>query len=281
MTQHSALSTQHSLAGQVAIVTGAGRGIGRSIAFELAAAGAAVAATARTATEIAETAAEVERAGGRAIAVPADVTDPAAIARVLEETERRLGPVDLLVNNAAAGSVPGPAWEVDPDAWWRGIEVNLRGPFLFCRAVLPAMVARRRGRIINVASLQATRPYPYGSGYGAGKAGLLRFTDSLAIETTPHNVQVFAISPGMVLTPMSRASLASEAGRKWFPDLVNFPADQWLPPERAGRLCAYLASGKLDRLSGRFIHVLDDWDDLARRAEEIVRDDLHTLRLRK
>src|SRR5438067_926834 len=138
---------------EVAIVTGGGRGIGRAIAGELAAAGARVAVVARSADEVAE---------------------------MGEEVERRMGPVDLLVNSGAAGSVPGPAWEVDPDAWWRGVEVNVRGSFLATRAVLPGMVARGRGRVVNVASLQAVRPYPYGSGYGASKAAVLRFTDSLA-----------------------------------------------------------------------------------------------------
>src|SRR5436190_2206275 len=85
------------------------------------------------------------------------------------------------------------------------------------------VVARGRGRVVNVASLQAVRPYPYGSGYGASKAAVLRFTDSLAIELEPHNVQVFAISPGMVLTDMSRGSMNSEAGRKWMPDLAKWP----------------------------------------------------------
>src|SRR6185503_7502910 len=102
-----------------------------------------------TAEEVAETVGDIERAGGRALALPADVTDRGAVARLVEETETRLGPVDLLVNNAAVIRI-APVWNADPDEWWRVIEINLRGPFTCTQAVLPGMIARGRGRIVNV-----------------------------------------------------------------------------------------------------------------------------------
>ena len=140
------------LRGQVAIVTGGGRGLGRTFAHALAAAGAAVAVVARSSDELAEVVASIRELGRRATAITGDVTDRQAVEHVVHETERQLGPVDLLVNNAAILRTPGPLWEVDPDEWWRTMEVNVRGPFLCARAVLPGMIERGRGRIINVAS---------------------------------------------------------------------------------------------------------------------------------
>src|ERR1700690_360026 len=130
-----------NLKGQVAIVTGGGRGIGRTMAHRLAAAGAAVAVVGRSMPHLEENVLRIQRMGGQATAIVADVTDRAAIERVVYETEQRLGAVDVLVNNAAVAETAGPISNIDPDAWWREVEVNLRGPFLCARAVLPGMLA--------------------------------------------------------------------------------------------------------------------------------------------
>ena len=140
------------LTGQVALVTGGGRGLGPVIARELVAAGTAVAVMARSKDQLANTVAIIAAAGGRATAVQADVTDAAAVDAAVQQAERSLGPVDLLVNNAAQLRALGEVWQVDPEEWWRDVEVNLRGPFLCARAVLPGMLARQRGRIVNVTS---------------------------------------------------------------------------------------------------------------------------------
>jgi NAD(P)-dependent dehydrogenase (short-subunit alcohol dehydrogenase family) len=247
------------LTGQVALVTGGGRGIGRAIASALARAGAAVAVLARSTDQLAEAVGDIERAGGRAVAVPADVTDRAAVEAAIARAEAVLGPLDLLVNNAGVAGPVGPLAESDPDAWWRCVEVNLRGPLVCSRAVLPGMLARRRGRIVNVASGAGTRALPFLSAYVVSKTAVIRLTENLAAEVEGHGVRVFAIQPGTVRTAMAEAVLRSEQARRWVPWFADlFEQGHDVPPERAGELVAFLASGRADGLSGRFLAV--EWD---------------------
>lgn len=137
---------------QIAIVTGAGRGIGRVIAGELARTGATVALVARSRDQLNDAATEIAAAGGRALAVVADVSDPASVAPMIDRVGWELGPVDLLVNNAAVAAPIGPLREADPAEWWRAVEINLRGSFLCAHAALPARLERRRGRIVFLTS---------------------------------------------------------------------------------------------------------------------------------
>jgi NAD(P)-dependent dehydrogenase (short-subunit alcohol dehydrogenase family) len=142
-----------SLSGHVAIVTGAGRGFGQAIAMRLAAEGAAVTVTSRTATQLAESVARIEAGGGKALAVAGDVTRAEDVARVVSRTRERFGPATLLVSNAGIPEPFGPVWEIDPEKWWAAQAVHIRAPMLFMREVMPEMVARGAGRIIVVSAL--------------------------------------------------------------------------------------------------------------------------------
>jgi NAD(P)-dependent dehydrogenase (short-subunit alcohol dehydrogenase family) len=267
------------LEGRVAVVTGAGRGIGRAVSLAFAQAGAKVAAVARTQSEIEETVTLIKECGA-AQAIAADVTDASGVRRTMETIEAALGPIDVLVNNAGQLGRIGPLAESDPDEWWRVLEVNLRGPMLCSRAALPAMMARGRGRIVNIAS--GVMPHPYLSAYVTSKTALVRFSEILAAETRARGVQVFAIGPGTTRTAMSESSLTSEEGRRWIPWFAEiFTQKLDVPMERPVRLVVELASGRADALSGRYVTVFDDLDELLLRVAEIEREGLYSLRVRK
>jgi NAD(P)-dependent dehydrogenase (short-subunit alcohol dehydrogenase family) len=267
------------LTGQVAVVTGGGRGIGRVIAQAFATAGASVAVLARSADELVQTVAAITQSGGRARAFQVDVADPAAITIAFAAIEQTVGPVDVLVNNAATSGPIGALWELDPVECWQAMEVNLRGPLLCAQAVLPGMVSRKRGRIINVVT--GAIPIPYLSIYATGKTALMRFSECLAAETKPHGIAVFAMGPGTVRTAMSEHALNSPEGRKWLPWFSRiFDEHVDVPAERPARLALELASGKVNALSGRLLSVLDDLDVLLKNVEEVEKGNLYSLRVR-
>jgi NAD(P)-dependent dehydrogenase (short-subunit alcohol dehydrogenase family) len=241
----------------VALVTGASRGVGQELARALAADGHDVALGARS--DLSETVVLVEGAGRRALPLSLDVTDQGGVDAGLERAERELGPLDLVVNNAGTDRALGPLWELDPDEFWADMDVHVRGTFLVCRAALPGMIERGAGRIVNVSSNAAFRPSPYNPAYGAAKAAIVNLTTSLAESLAGTGVHVFAISPGYVRTEMTERLLEAQAERGWFPHLEGRDT---LDPALAGRLVVSLASGKADRLSGRYFHALDDLDEL-------------------
>lgn len=269
------------LSGQVALVTGGGRGIGRAIAQALAASGAAVAVVARSQSELDETVEFVTESGGRALAICADISDREAVEQMAQQVERELGAVDLLVNNAGIIGTIGPMWETDPDEWLRTFDVNLYGSFLCGVTIMRGMVARKRGRIINVASSAAVHIIPCGSAYGIAKAGLLRLTEFMAVEGKEHGVIAFAIDPGGVRTAMMNYLIDSEPARKWIPGAHQYAVEVGIfnTAEEPAALVTLLASGKADSLSGRFIRLSDNLDQLVLRAEQIQKDDLYTLRM--
>ena len=189
------------LAGQVAIVTGAGRGIGRAIAESFAAAGASVVLASRTASDLEAVRAEAERRGARALVVPTDVTDDEAIARLVTRTVEAFGQVDVLVTAAGVATF-GLVAEASPADWDGMLAINLRAVMVSCRAVLPPMLARHRGSIINVASVAASRPIAGAAAYTATKAAVVGWSRVLAEEMRAGGVRVGVLIPGAVDTPL-------------------------------------------------------------------------------
>jgi NAD(P)-dependent dehydrogenase (short-subunit alcohol dehydrogenase family) len=258
----------YDLSGQVVLVTGASRGLGRAFALGLAAAGASVAVVARSGDALAETARQIHEDGGHALALTLDVTDEAAVTHAVSAVESALGPVNLLVNNAGVMAPVGFDWEVDAARWWRTMEVNVLGAFLCSRAVLPRMLERHAGRIINLSSTAAFKRYPYYSAYGASKAALTHLTGSMADAVKSHDVQVFAFSPGLVRTDLTEALADSADLRRFQGDGFRRALDEGrhTPPGRAVEALLFLAAGQGDALSGRFIDVSEDLPGLARAA---------------
>jgi NAD(P)-dependent dehydrogenase (short-subunit alcohol dehydrogenase family) len=267
------------LSGQVAVVTGGGRGIGRACALTLARAGARTAVLARSGSEVTETAERIKEAGGQALAFVADVTNAGDISKTIEKIDSSLGPINLLVNNAGIPGPIGPFWETEADEWWRTMNVNLRGAVLCARAVLPGMRVRRQGRVINIAS--SAIPIAYFSSYATNKTALVRFTEIVAAEIKPYGVSMFAVGPGTVRTAMAEHSLYSQQGQKWLPWFQRiFDEGLDLPADRPSQLVLDLASGRADSLSGRFLSVMDDLDSLLRSVKEIEEQNLYSLRMR-
>ncbi len=246
---------------RVALITGASRGIGRAVAEDRLAEGWRVGALARDGAALRHLAARAP--AGRLCPLVADVTDPAAVARATDELMERFAVPDLVVANAGCLAAVGPTWDLDPDLWWRELEVNVLGVLLTVRAALPRMVARGRGRIVIMSSGLGRKPSPWSSAYGASKAAVAHLASSLAIELEGSGVAVFAISPGMVRTDMTQWPEALVAHR---PELATLPEGAYLPVSEAVRLVADLAGGRFDALSGRFIHARDDREALLAEA---------------
>jgi len=190
-----------ALSGQVAIVTGAGRGIGHAVAMGLAREGATVVLVSRTRQELAATAAAIRESGGSALAIPADVANDGAVEAMAEQAYAELGRIDTLVTAAGTASF-GPVIGTKPTDWDTMLTVNLRAVMVCCRAVLPMMVRQRRGTIINIASVAAQRPIPGAAVYTATKAGIVGFSRVLAEELRSDGVRVGVLVPGAVDTPL-------------------------------------------------------------------------------
>jgi NAD(P)-dependent dehydrogenase (short-subunit alcohol dehydrogenase family) len=240
-----------------ALVTGAGRGIGASIARELAQDGWEVTVTGRTAEQVQAVADEI---GGTAVV--GDVSKREDVERMIAAAE----PIDLLCANAGITSWER-SWETEPEEWWRVFEVNVLGAYLTVRLALPAMVERGEGRIVITGSGSSYLPGSTSGAYSASKAAVGRFGEVLANQLADTGVKVFVISPGLVRTEMTE-SFGDDA--------------PWTPPELAPQLVRELASGRFDALAGRYLHAEHDPpDELERRIERILAEDLNAIRIRR
>jgi NAD(P)-dependent dehydrogenase (short-subunit alcohol dehydrogenase family) len=237
---------------RVALVTGASRGLGRAMALALAEAGAHIALVARSADGLKETADAVSARGRRALALPADVTVAAEVDEAVKGALDAFGSVDILVNNSGVAAVK-PFVETTPAEWHRILETNLTGAFNCCRAVGPGMIARRRGKVVNVASVLGARGLSGYAAYSASKGGLLALTRALAVEWARHNVQVNAIAPGWFVTSMNEAAFQDPrtSGRL----LRNVPARRTGRTEELGPLVVYLASAASDYVTGEVVFI--------------------------
>jgi len=194
---------------KIAVITGGGRGIGRAIALKFAAEGAAVVVAARTVSEIDAVAREVRDAGGRTLAVAADVADEKQCNRLMLETAAQFGRVDILVNNAGEYGPVKPIEEITPAEWDRVVAVHLRGSYLLTRLALPGMYARGSGVVLNISSLSAKSAFGWGSPYASAKAGMLGMTRVVAAEAARKGVRVNAICPG----PVTETKMSKDLGQ--------------------------------------------------------------------
>lgn len=263
------------LAGQVAVVTGAGRGFGRAIARALAAEGAAVALFSRSPAELQQVADEIAQAGGRALPVTADVSDPTQVAQACAHARAALGSPTLLVSNAGVPGPFGPVWEVDIEKWWRAQAVHILAPELLMRHLMPDMIARRSGRVIVISGMACRLTLPFLSAYSVGKAALNKLVELAAAEAAPHNVQVFALEPGFVVTRLGEDTYNDPDARRYMPHMLTYLDEGRARPDaqadlgRTAARCVRLAAGDYDALSGRYLELpdpIDEWNQRALKA---------------
>jgi len=246
----SPLREAFRLDGRVAIVTGASRGLGRSIALALAEAGADVAVAARSEKELAETASAIEGRGRRAVAVPTDVTVYAQVEILMERTVAALGRLDIVVNNSGIATVM-PLAEMPPEDFRRSLEVNLVGVFNGCRAAAARLIAQKSGKIVNLASMLGAAGLAGYTAYSASKGGVIALTRALAVEWARHNIQVNAMAPGWFVTDMNSQAFDDPRIRERL--LRDVPARRTGKLEEVGPLAVYLASSASDYMTGQTV----------------------------
>jgi NAD(P)-dependent dehydrogenase (short-subunit alcohol dehydrogenase family) len=271
-----------TLADRVAVVTGASRGLGLEIARAYVAAGATVVVTGRDEATLSAAVGTLRAAGAQVEAVRADVSVPEDCARVVAATEDRFGPVTVLVNNAGVYGPMGAVEDVDWGEWARAIEINLYGPVLMCRAVLPGMRARGYGKIVNLSGGGATAPLPNISAYAAAKAAVVRLTETFAEELRGSGVDVNAIAPGALNTRMLDEVLAAgpdAVGESFYAKALQQRDSGGAGLEAGAALAVFLGSADSDGISGRLLSALwDDWATLPERRDALMAGDVYTLR---
>ncbi len=239
-----------SLAGRVAVVTGASRGLGRAIALALAEAGADVALAARAKRDLEDTGALVQRAGRRALVAPTDVASYAEVEALMGRAVRELGRLDIVVNNAGVAKV-APLAEMTPDDWRFMVDANLTGVFNGCRAAAPHLIAQKSGKVINVASVLGQVGLPGYTIYAATKGGVIALTRALGVEWARHGIQVNAIAPGWFATDMTDPAFSDPKINERL--TRDIPMRRIGRPEEIGPLAVYLASQASAFMTGQTI----------------------------
>jgi 2-deoxy-D-gluconate 3-dehydrogenase len=244
------------LTGRVAVVTGASRGIGRSVALALAEAGADVAVAARSAADLEDTAAAVRKTGRRALAVVTDVARAGDVEQLVTRTVGELGRLDVLVNNSGIGE-PHRALDTTEDIWDRHLDINAKGTFLCCQAAARHMLAQGSGKIINVTSIFALKGVPNYAAYTASKAAVVGLTKALAVEWARGGLQVNAVAPGYLATDINAEARADPDRRARL--VRSVPARRIAEPEEIGPLIVYLASPASDYMTGAVLAFDGGW----------------------
>ncbi len=267
---------------RVALITGAGRGIGRAIALAYAREGAQLALAARTVSELAQTAQQAQALGAATHILRADIASPTDVEAMVQATVERLSTIDILVNNAGIAGPIGPLHESDVEAWIHTLQVNLVGTYLCCRAVLPIMRQHGRGKIINLAGAGATAAWPNLSAYVVSKVAVVRLTETLALELAGSNIHVNALGPGSIHTQMWEEL---RDGAQHIGDTQLYALGQRVTSgggaslERAADLAVLLASDDVAPLSGRLISaVTDDVPHLPSQVQHIMASEALMLR---
>ncbi len=287
-THVSSLPTGRSAAllGKQVLITGASRGLGRATALAMWQAGADLLLVARSESALGQLQSELLRSrchdDQEAHIFWADLQLPDSVLAIVQAVECVWNGVDVLVNNAAILGPVGRLWENDWQAWQDTLRVNLLAPVELCRVLIPAMISRGGGKIINLSGGGATAPRPRFSAYATAKAGLVRFSEVLAAEVRDANIQVNCVAPGALNTALNQAVLDAGpecAGADEYARAVDLAQKEETTPTRAADLVAFLASPAADGVTGRLLSaVWDPWDKLAEHLDELNDSDIFTLR---
>lgn len=268
------------LENKTALITGASRGIGRALAVSLARAGAFVGLISRSGEALRQVAREITHEGGKALSLVADVAQPESIREVASQAREKMGRIDILINAAGIQAPIGLFLENDLLQWEYAFQVNLLGAVRMTHAVLPMMVANRRGKIINFSGGGATAPRPNFSAYASSKAALVRFTETLAVELEPYNIQVNAVAPGAVNTRMLDEILAAgeKAGAE-YQQALERARTGGTPIKLVCELVLFLASPASGSLTGKLISAPHDpWREWTGNDVELNASPMYTIR---
>lgn len=273
------MTGRNRLDGRVALITGGGRGIGRQVALAYAAEGARLALSARTGSELEETAQLVsQKYGSEVITIMADVAVREQVDRAVAQTLEHYGAIDVMVNNAGNIGPVGRVWDNDPDDWARTIAVHLMGVFYGCHAVVPPMLEQGKGRIVNMSGVGG----PNMSAYDAAKTGIVNLTENLALELAGAPITVNAISPGSIHTRMweeTRDLALSVGDMATYERGVQVTSGQGASIERAAELAVFLGSDDCGALSGRLIRAFADrFEDFPSHVDEVMNSEAYLLR---